>query len=91
MYYCCCYYCDYYVCAGIQVVVMSIVTSMIPLLQIGLILLFVILVFSIIGLNFYMGIFHSACITNATGKLVQSYLTNLQLNCCKHCFCLRCA
>lgn len=34
---------------------------MAPLLQIGLLVLFAIVIFAIIGLEFYSGIFHSAC------------------------------
>ncbi|XP_017585006.1 PREDICTED: voltage-dependent P/Q-type calcium channel subunit alpha-1A, partial [Corvus brachyrhynchos] len=39
----------------------SIMKAMIPLLQIGLLLFFAILIFAIIGLEFYMGKFHTTC------------------------------
>lgn len=39
-----------------------------PLLQIGLLVLFAIIIFSIIGLEFYSGIFHSACY-NVDGEI----------------------
>lgn len=42
--------------------------AMIPLLQIGLLLFFAILMFAIIGLEFYMGKFHTTCFDNQTGK-----------------------
>lgn len=41
---------------------------MAPLLQIGLLVLFAIVIFAIIGLEFYSGIFHSACY-NAYGEI----------------------
>ncbi|VDP22032.1 unnamed protein product [Onchocerca flexuosa] len=41
---------------------------MAPLLQIGLLVLFAIVIFAIIGLEFYSGIFHSACY-NAHGEI----------------------
>ena len=47
--------------AGLQVVLKSIMKAMIPLLQIGLLLFFAILIFAIIGLEFYMGKFHTTC------------------------------
>ncbi|KHN77781.1 Voltage-dependent calcium channel type A subunit alpha-1 [Toxocara canis] len=46
---------------GLQVVLKSILCAMAPLLQIGLLVLFAIVIFAIIGLEFYSGIFHSAC------------------------------
>jgi len=42
--------------------------AMIPLLQIGLLLFFAILMFAIIGLEFYMGKFHTTCFDNITGR-----------------------
>jgi len=42
---------------------------MAPLLQIGLLVLFAIVIFAIIGLEFYSGIFHSACY-NEYGEIV---------------------
>eukprot|EP00069_Balaena_mysticetus_P005505 bmy_04847T0 len=41
--------------------------AMIPLLQIGLLLFFAILIFAIIGLEFYMGKFHTTCFEEGTG------------------------
>ena len=35
--------------------------AMVPLLQIGLLLFFAIVMFAIIGMEFYMGKFHSTC------------------------------
>ncbi|MGH0182955.1 UNVERIFIED_CONTAM: hypothetical protein FKN15_010840, partial [Acipenser sinensis] len=46
---------------SLQVVLKSIMKAMIPLLQIGLLLFFAILMFAIIGLEFYMGKFHTTC------------------------------
>uniref|UniRef100_A0A8C0GVK4 Voltage-dependent P/Q-type calcium channel subunit alpha n=1 Tax=Chelonoidis abingdonii TaxID=106734 RepID=A0A8C0GVK4_CHEAB len=46
---------------SLQVVLKSIMKAMIPLLQIGLLLFFAILIFAIIGLEFYMGKFHTTC------------------------------
>lgn len=42
--------------------------AMIPLLQIGLLLFFAILIFAIIGLEFYMGKFHTTCFDLVTGR-----------------------
>lgn len=42
--------------------------AMIPLLQIGLLLFFAILMFAIIGLEFYMGKFHTTCFDIYTGE-----------------------
>jgi voltage-dependent calcium channel N type alpha-1B len=53
---------------GLQVVLKSILCAMAPLLQIGLLVLFAIVIFAIIGLEFYSGIFHSACY-NADGEI----------------------
>lgn len=53
---------------GLQVVLKSIMKAMIPLLQIGLLLFFAILIFAIIGLEFYMGKFHTTCFDNQTGE-----------------------
>lgn len=52
---------------GLQVVLKSIMKAMIPLLQIGLLLFFAILIFAIIGLEFYMGKFHTTCFDLVTG------------------------
>ncbi|KAJ4925952.1 hypothetical protein JOQ06_008137, partial [Pogonophryne albipinna] len=46
---------------SLQVVLKSIMKAMVPLLQIGLLLFFAILMFAIIGVEFYMGKFHSTC------------------------------
>ncbi|KAE8620103.1 hypothetical protein XENTR_v10010099 [Xenopus tropicalis] len=46
---------------SLQVVLKSIMKAMIPLLQIGLLLFFAILIFAIIGLDFYIGKFHTSC------------------------------
>uniref|UniRef100_A0A3P8X3U6 Voltage-dependent P/Q-type calcium channel subunit alpha-1A n=1 Tax=Cynoglossus semilaevis TaxID=244447 RepID=A0A3P8X3U6_CYNSE len=48
---------------SLQVVLKSIMKAMIPLLQIGLLLFVAILMFAIIGLEFYMGKFHTTCET----------------------------
>ncbi|KAI6210463.1 Voltage-dependent calcium channel A type alpha-1 [Aphelenchoides besseyi] len=53
---------------SLQVVLKSILCAMAPLLQIGLLVLFAIVIFAIIGLEFYSGIFHSACY-NADGEI----------------------
>uniref|UniRef100_H3CJ72 Voltage-dependent P/Q-type calcium channel subunit alpha-1A n=1 Tax=Tetraodon nigroviridis TaxID=99883 RepID=H3CJ72_TETNG len=52
---------------SLQVVLKSIMKAMIPLLQIGVLLFFAILIFAIIGLEFYMGKFHTTCFDNQTG------------------------
>ena len=53
---------------GLQVVLKSIMKAMIPLLQIGLLLFVAILMFAIIGLEFYMGKFHTTCYDEITGE-----------------------
>uniref|UniRef100_A0A8C4T5T1 Voltage-dependent P/Q-type calcium channel subunit alpha-1A n=1 Tax=Erpetoichthys calabaricus TaxID=27687 RepID=A0A8C4T5T1_ERPCA len=53
---------------SLQVVLKSIMKAMIPLLQIGLLLFFAILMFAIIGLEFYMGKFHTTCFDIITNK-----------------------
>uniref|UniRef100_A0A8C3TF97 Ion transport domain-containing protein n=1 Tax=Chelydra serpentina TaxID=8475 RepID=A0A8C3TF97_CHESE len=53
---------------SLQVVLKSIMKAMIPLLQIGLLLFFAILIFAIIGLEFYMGKFHTTCFDSVTGR-----------------------
>lgn len=55
---------------GLQVVLKSIMKAMIPLLQIGLLLFFAILIFAIIGLEFYMGKFHTTCFEEGTGRSI---------------------
>lgn len=58
-----------FVCTpGLQVVLKSIMKAMIPLLQIGLLLFFAILMFAIIGLEFYIGKFHTTCFDDITGE-----------------------
>ncbi|XP_074977774.1 voltage-dependent P/Q-type calcium channel subunit alpha-1A isoform X14 [Caretta caretta] len=54
---------------SLQVVLKSIMKAMIPLLQIGLLLFFAILIFAIIGLEFYMGKFHTTCFDLVTGEI----------------------
>ncbi|XP_026516372.1 voltage-dependent P/Q-type calcium channel subunit alpha-1A [Terrapene carolina triunguis] len=54
---------------SLQVVLKSIMKAMIPLLQIGLLLFFAILIFAIIGLEFYMGKFHTTCFDSVTGEI----------------------
>uniref|UniRef100_A0A452RKA1 Ion transport domain-containing protein n=1 Tax=Ursus americanus TaxID=9643 RepID=A0A452RKA1_URSAM len=56
---------------SLQVVLKSIMKAMIPLLQIGLLLFFAILIFAIIGLEFYMGKFHTTCFEEGTGRSKQ--------------------
>ncbi|XP_054865938.1 calcium channel, voltage-dependent, P/Q type, alpha 1A subunit, b isoform X12 [Amphiprion ocellaris] len=55
---------------SLQVVLKSIMKAMIPLLQIGLLLFVAILMFAIIGLEFYMGKFHTTCYSEVTGDVV---------------------
>ncbi|KAG7258522.1 hypothetical protein CRUP_028621, partial [Coryphaenoides rupestris] len=47
--------------------------AMIPLLQIGLLLFVAILMFAIIGLEFYMGKFHTTCYDKITGAPVAAF------------------
>lgn len=54
--------------SGLQVVLKSIMKAMVPLLQIGLLLFFAIAMFAIIGVEFYMGKFHTTCFRNDTGE-----------------------
>uniref|UniRef100_A0AAQ4P9M3 Voltage-dependent N-type calcium channel subunit alpha n=1 Tax=Gasterosteus aculeatus aculeatus TaxID=481459 RepID=A0AAQ4P9M3_GASAC len=53
---------------SLQVVLKSIMKAMVPLLQIGLLLFFAIVMFAIIGVEFYMGKFHTTCFKNETGE-----------------------
>uniref|UniRef100_A0A671TJW5 Voltage-dependent P/Q-type calcium channel subunit alpha-1A n=1 Tax=Sparus aurata TaxID=8175 RepID=A0A671TJW5_SPAAU len=55
---------------SLQVVLKSIMKAMIPLLQIGLLLFVAILMFAIIGLEFYMGKFHTTCVDEVTYDVV---------------------
>ena len=57
-----------FVLTGLQVVLKSIIRAMAPLLQIGLLVLFAIVIFAIIGLEFYVGAFHTACRIQGTGE-----------------------
>ena len=63
---------------GLQVVLKSIMKAMIPLLQIGLLLFFAILIFAIIGLEFYMGKFHTTCFEEGTGRSKQPDMFSFQ-------------
>uniref|UniRef100_A0A4W5L6E9 Ion transport domain-containing protein n=1 Tax=Hucho hucho TaxID=62062 RepID=A0A4W5L6E9_9TELE len=47
--------------------------AMIPLLQIGLLLFFAILMFAIIGLEFYMGKFHTTCFDIHTDEIREEF------------------
>uniref|UniRef100_A0A672JN68 Voltage-dependent N-type calcium channel subunit alpha n=1 Tax=Salarias fasciatus TaxID=181472 RepID=A0A672JN68_SALFA len=53
---------------SLQVVLKSIMKAMVPLLQIGLLLFFAIVMFAIIGVEFYMGKFHTTCFKIDTGE-----------------------
>ncbi|KAL6111172.1 cacna1a [Pungitius sinensis] len=57
---------------SLQVVLKSIMKAMIPLLQIGLLLFVAILMFAIIGLEFYMGKFHTTCYDKVTREVVDN-------------------
>ncbi|XP_066498021.1 voltage-dependent P/Q-type calcium channel subunit alpha-1A isoform X3 [Hoplias malabaricus] len=58
---------------SLQVVLKSIMKAMIPLLQIGLLLFFAILMFAIIGLEFYIGKFHTTCFDNITDEIREEF------------------
>ncbi|KAJ8254227.1 hypothetical protein COCON_G00208390 [Conger conger] len=58
---------------SLQVVLKSIMKAMIPLLQIGLLLFFAILMFAIIGLEFYMGKFHTTCYNIITMEIEEEF------------------
>ncbi|XP_056608758.1 voltage-dependent P/Q-type calcium channel subunit alpha-1A isoform X5 [Triplophysa dalaica] len=58
---------------SLQVVLKSIMKAMIPLLQIGLLLFFAILMFAIIGLEFYLGKFHTTCFDINTGEIREEF------------------
>ncbi|XP_051940567.1 calcium channel, voltage-dependent, P/Q type, alpha 1A subunit, b [Hippocampus zosterae] len=64
---------------SLQVVLKSIMKAMIPLLQIGLLLFVAILMFAIIGLEFYMGKFHTTCYDDITGEIVDKVPCGLKL------------
>ncbi|KAK7896834.1 hypothetical protein WMY93_022159 [Mugilogobius chulae] len=55
---------------SLQVVLKSIMKAMVPLLQIGLLLFFAILMFAIIGVEFYMGKFHTTCFKIGTEEVL---------------------
>ncbi|KAM9841004.1 voltage-dependent N-type calcium channel subunit alpha-1B [Aulostomus maculatus] len=55
---------------SLQVVLKSIMKAMVPLLQIGLLLFFAIVMFAIIGVEFYMGKFHTTCFKIDTDEKV---------------------
>ncbi|CAG5136626.1 unnamed protein product, partial [Candidula unifasciata] len=70
---------------SLQVVLKSIIRAMAPLLQVCLLVLFAIVIFAIIGLDFYVGVFHSACFKKGTttfteGKDCSSFLFCLFLD-----------
>lgn len=68
--------------AGLQVVLKSIMKAMVPLLQIGLLLFFAIVMFAIIGVEFYMGKFHTTCFRTDTGEtLVRHHWAVVPLCC----------
>ncbi|KAI4877779.1 hypothetical protein NFI96_032999 [Prochilodus magdalenae] len=58
---------------SLQVVLKSIMKAMIPLLQIGLLLFFAILMFAIIGLEFYIGKFHTTCFDDFTNEIREEF------------------
>ncbi|XP_029921994.1 voltage-dependent N-type calcium channel subunit alpha-1B isoform X2 [Myripristis murdjan] len=58
---------------SLQVVLKSIMKAMVPLLQIGLLLFFAIVMFAIIGVEFYMGKFHTTCFRIDTGERVADW------------------
>ncbi|TKS84186.1 Voltage-dependent N-type calcium channel subunit alpha-1B [Collichthys lucidus] len=58
---------------SLQVVLKSIMKAMVPLLQIGLLLFFAIVMFAIIGVEFYMGKFHSTCFKMDTGEKAEDW------------------
>uniref|UniRef100_A0AAY4C9W2 Voltage-dependent P/Q-type calcium channel subunit alpha-1A n=1 Tax=Denticeps clupeoides TaxID=299321 RepID=A0AAY4C9W2_9TELE len=64
---------------SLQVVLKSIMKAMIPLLQIGLLLFFAILMFAIIGLEFYMGKFHTTCFDIYTDEIREEFPCGTEL------------
>ncbi|XP_035382876.1 voltage-dependent N-type calcium channel subunit alpha-1B isoform X5 [Electrophorus electricus] len=58
---------------SLQVVLKSIMKAMVPLLQIGLLLFFAIVMFAIIGVEFYMGKFHTTCFKKDTDEQAADY------------------
>ncbi|XP_072550558.1 voltage-dependent P/Q-type calcium channel subunit alpha-1A isoform X6 [Salminus brasiliensis] len=64
---------------SLQVVLKSIMKAMIPLLQIGLLLFFAILMFAIIGLEFYIGKFHTTCFDEITNEIREEFPCGTEL------------
>ncbi|XP_053346771.1 voltage-dependent P/Q-type calcium channel subunit alpha-1A [Clarias gariepinus] len=64
---------------SLQVVLKSIMKAMIPLLQIGLLLFFAILMFAIIGLEFYIGKFHTTCFDDITEEIREEFPCGVEL------------
>uniref|UniRef100_A0A6Q2YEX0 Voltage-dependent N-type calcium channel subunit alpha n=1 Tax=Esox lucius TaxID=8010 RepID=A0A6Q2YEX0_ESOLU len=58
---------------SLQVVLKSIMKAMVPLLQIGLLLFFAIVMFAIIGVEFYMGKFHTTCFKVNTSERTAAF------------------
>ncbi|XP_069370208.1 voltage-dependent N-type calcium channel subunit alpha-1B isoform X3 [Paralichthys olivaceus] len=63
---------------SLQVVLKSIMKAMVPLLQIGLLLFFAIVMFAIIGVEFYMGKFHTTCFRTDTGEKAADWPCGLE-------------
>ncbi|XP_051907015.1 voltage-dependent N-type calcium channel subunit alpha-1B isoform X4 [Hippocampus zosterae] len=63
---------------SLQVVLKSIMKAMVPLLQIGLLLFFAIVMFAIIGVEFYMGKFHTTCFNIDTGEKAAEWPCGLE-------------
>ncbi|XP_042250817.1 voltage-dependent N-type calcium channel subunit alpha-1B isoform X4 [Thunnus maccoyii] len=63
---------------SLQVVLKSIMKAMVPLLQIGLLLFFAIVMFAIIGVEFYMGKFHTTCFKINTGERAADWPCGLE-------------
>uniref|UniRef100_A0A3Q3G243 Voltage-dependent N-type calcium channel subunit alpha n=1 Tax=Labrus bergylta TaxID=56723 RepID=A0A3Q3G243_9LABR len=63
---------------SLQVVLKSIMKAMVPLLQIGLLLFFAIVMFAIIGVEFYMGKFHTTCFRIDTGEKAADWPCGLE-------------
>nr|XP_061836742.1 voltage-dependent N-type calcium channel subunit alpha-1B isoform X2 [Nerophis lumbriciformis] len=63
---------------SLQVVLKSIMKAMVPLLQIGLLLFFAIVMFAIIGVEFYMGKFHTTCFNLDTGERAAEWPCGLE-------------
>ncbi|XP_036972795.1 voltage-dependent N-type calcium channel subunit alpha-1B isoform X3 [Acanthopagrus latus] len=63
---------------SLQVVLKSIMKAMVPLLQIGLLLFFAIVMFAIIGVEFYMGKFHTTCFKIGTDEITADWPCGLE-------------